>query len=203
MQPSKLQKLDLNTARDLFASGRISQFEFELYEYLNGAIAWKTYDAAAVVALRDKLKVTQEVLAAILRVSLPTVQRWESGTSSVPPLGQIVLNVLDRLGVHFFRFLKSDFFSPEHLIAIHQTQSAPSTECLDLSFAPAQAPTEFNAETVIELRRKFGLPRKALAELVGVTSDAVRKWEHGITRPNRSASKFMHILWRDGPEKLA
>ncbi len=203
MQPSKLQKLDPNAARDLFASARISQFEFELYEYLNGAIAWKTYDAEAVVALRDKLKITQEVLAAILRVSLPTVQRWESGTSAIPPLGQIVLNVLDRLGVHFFSFLKSDFFSPEHLTAIYQTQRAPSTVSTDLSFEPAQTPTEFDAETVIELRRKYGLPRKALADLIGVTSDAVRKWEHGITRPNRSASKLMHILWRDGPEKLA
>ena len=202
MQPSKLKKLDTNTARDLYAAGRISQFELELCLYYHGEISWKTYDAKAVAALRKKLDIAQATLADILCVSLPTVQRWESRTSSVPPLAQVALNVLDRLEGRIFRFLKNDYVIPEHLAAIHPTESTSPTDEAFSSLAPDQPPAEFDAAAIARLRKKYALSKMALADLTGVTVDAVRKWESDLACPSTPVTKLLRILWRDGPEKM-
>lgn len=202
MQPSKLKKLHPNTARDLYAAGRISQFELELCLYYHGEISWKTYDAKAVAALRKKLDIAQATLADILCVSLPSVQRWESKASSVPPLAQVALNVLDRLEGRIFRFLKSDYVIPEQLAACHPTESAPTPIEAFSSLEPDLPPAEFDASAIIKLRKKYALSKKALADLTGVTVDAVRKWEADTSRPSRPVTKLLRILWRDGPERI-
>lgn len=199
MQPSKLKKLDPNTARDLYAAGRISQFELELCLFYHGEISWKSYDAKAVADLRKKLDIAQATLADILCVSLPTVQRWESKDSPVPPLAQVALNVLDRLEGRIFRFLKSDYVIPEQLAACHPTESEPTPIEAFSSLDADQPPVEFDASAIIKLRRKYALSKKALADLTGVTVDAVRKWEAGTARPGRPVIKLLRILWRDGP----
>lgn len=202
MQRSKLNKLAPNTARDLYASGRISLFELELCLFYHGEISWKTYDAKAVAALREKMDISQATLADILCVSLPTVQRWESKDSPVPPLAQVALNVLDRLEGRIFRFLKSDYAILEHLAAFHPTESASPTIEVFSSLTPDQPPTEFDAAAIIKLRKKYTLSKKALADLTGVTVDAVRKWETDTSRPSRPITKLLRILWRDGPEGM-
>lgn len=202
MQPSRLKKLDANTVGDLYADGRISKFEYELWKYQHGKIAWKTYNYETVADLRKRLQIAQVTLAEILCVSLPTVQRWESNVSPVPPLAQFALNVLDRLGCHIFDFLKSDYFIPEHLSAFNQTETATTMNEASSSFEPDLPPVEFDAAAVIKLRRKYALTKKALADLTGVTVDAVRKWESDTSRPSTPVSKLLRILWRDGPERM-
>ena len=81
MQPSKLKKLDPNTARDLYAAGRISQFELELCLYYHGEISWKSYDAKAVADLRKKLDIAQATLADILCPDFLTNKLQFSGLS--------------------------------------------------------------------------------------------------------------------------
>ena len=202
MQPSRLKKLDANTVGDLYADGRISKFEYELWKYQHGKIAWKTYNYKSIADLRKRLQIAQVTLAEILCVSLPTVQRWESNVSPVPPLAQFALNVLDRLGCRIFDLLKSDYFSPEHLAAFNQTENAATPIEAFSSLEPDLPPAEFDASAIIKLRRKYALSKKALAELTGVTVDAVRKWEADTSRPGTPVTKLLRILWREGPEKM-
>jgi transcriptional regulator with XRE-family HTH domain len=54
-----------------------------------------------IAAIRRRLGLTQAAQAALLGVTVPTVQRWESGRARPPATAVIVLRLLDagRVGV--------------------------------------------------------------------------------------------------------
>lgn len=67
---------------------------------------------ALLTELRDRLGLSQEKLASLLRVSVPTVNRWEKGKTTPDPLGvdaieKFIARLRDRLPDLYDRFLGS------------------------------------------------------------------------------------------------
>jgi putative transcriptional regulator len=57
------------------------------------------YDAEKIRALRDHLKLSQAVLAAVMNTSLSTVRKWEIGEKHPSGPSLKLLNLLDRKGL--------------------------------------------------------------------------------------------------------
>ena len=57
------------------------------------------YDSEKIRALRDQLKLSQAVLAAVLNISLSTVRKWEIGDKRPSGPSLKLLNLLDRKGL--------------------------------------------------------------------------------------------------------
>lgn len=57
------------------------------------------YDSERIRALRDHLKLSQAVLAAVLNTSLSTVRKWEIGEKHPSGPSQKLLNLLERKGL--------------------------------------------------------------------------------------------------------
>lgn len=74
-------------------------------DYLNGEISWPHYCGPDVAALRERLNLTQEALAALLKVSPKTIFRWESEAEALQPNYCIALCMLDKLGDGVFTLM--------------------------------------------------------------------------------------------------
>jgi len=57
------------------------------------------YDSAAIKALREKLHLSQAMLAAILNTSLSTVRQWEIGIKRPGGTSAKLLDLLERKGI--------------------------------------------------------------------------------------------------------
>ena len=57
------------------------------------------YDGLKIRALRDHLKLSQAVLAAVLNTSISTVRKWELGDKRPSGPSLKLLNLLDRKGL--------------------------------------------------------------------------------------------------------
>ncbi|HLF97640.1 MAG TPA: DNA-binding transcriptional regulator [Methylococcaceae bacterium] len=57
------------------------------------------YDAAAVRALRERYRLSQAVLAAVLNTSLSTVRQWEIGKKHPSGPSMKLLHLLERKGL--------------------------------------------------------------------------------------------------------
>ena len=57
------------------------------------------YDSKKIRALRDRLKVSQAVLASVLNTSLSTVRKWEIGEKRPSGPSAKLLNLLERKGL--------------------------------------------------------------------------------------------------------
>jgi type I restriction enzyme M protein len=81
-------------------------------------------DAASLVAeLRQRLDLSQEKLATLLKVSLPTVQRWERRKASPDPRAvHLIEQFLDKLGSRFAD-LKVRYFSGQEKLPLAATEA--------------------------------------------------------------------------------
>ncbi len=57
------------------------------------------YDAVKVRALRDRLHLSQAVLASVLNTSLSTVRKWEVGDKRPSGPSQRLLDIIERKGL--------------------------------------------------------------------------------------------------------
>ncbi len=57
------------------------------------------YDAARVKALRERLQLSQAVLAAVLNTSVSTVRKWEAGDKRPGGSSQKLLDLIERKGL--------------------------------------------------------------------------------------------------------
>ena len=57
------------------------------------------YDAARVKALRERLQLSQAVLAALLNTSVSTVRKWEAGDKRPGGSSQKLLDLIERKGL--------------------------------------------------------------------------------------------------------
>lgn len=86
------------TAGDLHRLGFIDKRKMRRYEALC-LDAVPEYDAAKIRALREKLHLSQTVLAAVLNTSPSTVRKWEVGDKRPSGPSQKLLNLIDRKGL--------------------------------------------------------------------------------------------------------
>ncbi len=86
------------TARDLHSAGFIDKRRMQDYEALCLEPV-PVYSSASIRALRDRHKLSQAVLAAVLNTSLSTVRQWEIGDKQPSGPSLKLLNLLDRKGL--------------------------------------------------------------------------------------------------------
>lgn len=97
---SKSRTLDSvhDTARDLHAAGFIDKRRMQEYD----ALCLKPvpeYTSKKIRALRNRYKLSQAVLAAVLNTSLSTVRQWEIGDKHPSGPSLKLLNLLERKGL--------------------------------------------------------------------------------------------------------
>ena len=86
------------TAADLHRLGFIDQRKMRKYDLLCLAPI-PDYDSEKIRALRDRLKLSQAVLASVLNTSLSTVRQWEIGDKHPSGSSLKLLSLLDRKGL--------------------------------------------------------------------------------------------------------
>ena len=85
-------------ASDLHRLGFIDKRKMRKYDLLCLAPV-QDYDAIKIRALRDRLQLSQAVLASVLNTSLSTVRKWEVGDKRPSGPSQRLLDIIDRNGL--------------------------------------------------------------------------------------------------------
>lgn len=86
------------SASDLHRLGFIDQRKMQKYEALCVEPV-QEYDAKKIKALRERLHVSQAVLASLLNTSTSTVRKWEVGDKRPSGPSQKLLDILERKGL--------------------------------------------------------------------------------------------------------
>jgi putative transcriptional regulator len=86
------------TAGDLYRLGFIDKRKMKQFDALC-LVQVPEYDSEKIRALRENLKLSQAVLAAVLNTSLSTVRKWEIGEKHPSGPSLKLLNLLDRKGL--------------------------------------------------------------------------------------------------------
>ena len=90
------------TARGMHKTGLIDARRMREYEALYLACKVPQYTREKVKALRERLNVSQTVLAGIINTSAATVRAWEAGTKKPGGPSCKLLELLDRKGIEAF-----------------------------------------------------------------------------------------------------
>lgn len=86
------------TAGDLHRLGFIDKRKMRKYDVLCLEPV-RDYDAEKVKALRERLHLSQAVLASVLNTSLSTVRKWEVGDKRPSGPSQKLLDIIERKGL--------------------------------------------------------------------------------------------------------
>lgn len=86
------------TARDLHRLGFIDKRKMRKYDALCLEPVHE-YDAEKVRALRERLHLSQAVLASVLNTSVSTVRKWEVGDKKPSGPSQKLLDLIERKGL--------------------------------------------------------------------------------------------------------
>jgi putative transcriptional regulator len=95
---SRLLQAVHETARDLHRLGFIDKRKMSKYDALCLEPV-REYDAEKVRALRERLHLSQAVLASVLNTSVSTVRKWEVGDKKPSGPSQKLLDLLERKGL--------------------------------------------------------------------------------------------------------
>ena len=86
------------TAGDLHRLGFIDKRKMRKYDVLCLEPV-QDYDAEKIKALRERLHLSQAVLASVLNTSLSTVRKWEAGDKRPSGPSQKLLDIIERKGL--------------------------------------------------------------------------------------------------------
>lgn len=86
------------TASDLHRLGFIDERQMRRYDALCLELV-QEFDAEKVRALRERLHLSQAVLASVLNTSVSTVRRWERGDNKPSGPSQKLLDLIERKGL--------------------------------------------------------------------------------------------------------
>lgn len=86
------------TANDMHQLGFIDKRRMQRYDALC-LEPIRNYDGDQVKRLRERLQVSQAVLASLINVSDSTVRKWEAGNKKPAGASQKLLDLLDRKGL--------------------------------------------------------------------------------------------------------
>ena len=207
MRLAELKKLTFNTARDYYGVGKLTRFEMLFRDYLNQEIDWPKYKPQDIVGLRQKLNLTQEALAVLLKVSPKTVLRWETDAEEIPSTACIALCIIDKLGDGIFDLMKDDAAGYTLLQTLKDRPSDLTAGFADslynLTLREQQVlPEPFDNKVVQELRSRLRMSVREFAELLDISPSTVNKWESGAVTPKGPSLTVMKILWTKGKEAL-
>lgn len=208
MKLSVIKKLSSTDCRTRYDRGELTRFEVMFRDYLTGEIDWPEYTANDIVALRNKLNLTQEALALLLKVSPKTVMRWENEGEEIPRTACLALCAVSKLGNAVFDLMNPNV-SQFSLIAtsdpvdICMNDLAESSRwSLSAQQTILQAPDPFDKQAVAVLRARLNLTRREFAKLLDVSQSTSDKWESGAVIPKGPALTVLKILWVKGISAL-
>lgn len=95
---SRIAEAVHESANDLYRLGFINKRKMQQYDALCLAPV-QDYDAKKIKALRQRLHLSQTVLASLLNTSPSTVRKWEIGDKRPSGPSQKLLDILDRKGL--------------------------------------------------------------------------------------------------------
>ena len=95
---SRLMEAVHEGARDLHRLGFIDKRKMQKYDVLCLAPV-QDYDATKVKALRERLQLSQAVLASVLNTSASTVRKWQVGDKRPSGPSQKLLDIIERKGL--------------------------------------------------------------------------------------------------------
>lgn len=209
MQLSKLKALSSGECWNAYIVGKLTRFECMFRDFLSGEIDWPQYTAADVVALRKRRHLTQEGLAALLKVSPKSVVRWETDGEAIPSPILIALCAIDKLGDKVFDLMQGTSSFAQHektrLPTLDLVKGVESTNIgieQERRRLASDIPNPFDNQAIKELRARLRLTKRAFAEALGVSPSTVDKWESGAVIPQGSALTLLKILWQQGIEAL-
>ena len=209
MQLSKLKALSSGECWNDYIVGKLTRFECMFRDFLSGEIDWPQYTAADIVALRKRRHLTQEGLAALVKVSPKSVVRWETDGEAIPSPILIALCAIDKLVDKVF-----DLMQGTSSFAQHEKAQLPSLDLVkgiesanigieqERRRLASDIPDPFGNQAVKELRARLRLTKRAFAEALGVSPSTVDKWESGAVIPQGSALTLLKILWQQGIKAL-
>ena len=87
------------TVQGLHSCGFLNKRRMEEFDAMYNACKVPKYDGAQVKALRNKLNISQSVLAMIINASAATVKAWELGNKSPSGPSCKLLQLLDTKGM--------------------------------------------------------------------------------------------------------
>ena len=99
---SRLLKSVHETAKDLHEHGLIDKRKMHEYDFLCMEPV-EPYSANQIRCLRERYRLSQAVMAAILNTSLSTIQKWEVGDKHPSGPSLKLLSILDRKGLDAMR----------------------------------------------------------------------------------------------------
>ncbi|CAM3772191.1 DNA-binding protein OS=Castellaniella defragrans (strain DSM / CCUG 39792 / 65Phen) OX=1437824 GN=BN940_05051 PE=4 SV=1 [Castellaniella denitrificans] len=85
-------------ARDLHRLGFIDKRKMQKYDLLCLEPV-RDYDAARIKALRERLQLSQAVLASVLNTSPSTIRKWEVGDKRPSGPSRKLLDLIERKGL--------------------------------------------------------------------------------------------------------
>jgi len=95
---SRLFEAVHETAKDLYNLGFIDKRALQTYD-AHCIEPVPNYTPKQIRMLRDRYRISQAVLAAMLNTSLSTIQKWEIGDKHPGGPSLKLLNILDRKGI--------------------------------------------------------------------------------------------------------
>lgn len=99
MKKSRIIEEMYETAKDFHEGGLIDKRRMEEYDAMYKACQVPKYNGAQVKALRNKLNISQSVLAMIINASAATVRAWEIGNKNPSGPSCKLLQLLETRGM--------------------------------------------------------------------------------------------------------
>lgn len=198
MKIDELKMMSEPEVERALALGQISYFEYGFRDFLLGRCGWRHFTGPDLIALRERLTLTQETFGYLLNVSKQTVLRWEKDGELIPQWADPVLTCVDRLEGGLFEVMRSPCNRPGEVrdllgsVYYHQRYRGDAYEL----------PEVFEGEEVKTLRARLRMTRKAFAELIDVSLSTVDKWESGAVKPKGPALTVLKLVWKEGPDVL-
>lgn len=124
-------------------------------------------------ALLERFDVTQETLARIAGVSPSSVSNWRR--DQMPRKGA-VNKICEHFGLTWDDIMSNS-------LGLATKAASPTIETSPMVANGKAAPSPGIAANIKALRKRFGVTQRELAEAVGVTENAVSKWETGRSVP--------------------
>ena len=59
-------------------------------------------------------------------------------------------------------------------------------------------PVKFSSKRIAQIRQNLHCSQKVFADIIGVTSDTISRWERGERDPDKPICRFLKVLERDG-----
>lgn len=144
----------------------------------------KLFDNNKLLEFRKKNNYTQKEIAEKLQISTVTYQHWEMGTREPKKNIDILTTVIKSKGENINDFYKYDVVKKYNVVKENVVKK------------------KFNGTLLATLRKNLNLGQGDLAEILGIHSGTISKWERGIQTCSEDNAKKLSIIFEIDKEKF-